>query len=194
VAACAVAVSLGVVFLSGGQAADEKDLRAAMNKLVKTAAEKPDDLPKAAADLATAHKIDNESVKQVMDLLGRRDGDPPGWGVGPAGTIKPDGIEPKLRDLIKQKSISKAQLEKEGDALLELANRTAAVAAVGQVAAPKKDLPGKTIKDWKEYSEDMGKFSRDLAKAVKARNPEAVKDAAGKLNGSCSSCHSKFRD
>ena len=44
-------------------------MKANLEKVVKTAAEKPDDVQKAGADFAKANKIDNDSIKDVMDYL-----------------------------------------------------------------------------------------------------------------------------
>jgi len=190
----AAVLTLGIVFLRGGQAADQKELGAALDKLVKTAADKPDDLQKEGAEVVKLNKIDNDSIKEAMDFLGKREEGLPGWGVGKPGTIKPDNIELKIRDMVKAKTMSKAQFEKEKDALLELANRTAAMGSIALASGPKKKLPDKDPKDWKEYSEDMIKSSRELAKTIKDNDPKAVKEAAAKLNSSCSNCHGKFRD
>src|SRR5258708_20640330 len=97
-AAGVAVLALGVAFLSNGSAADDdKGLRAAMDKLVGTAAKSPDDLRKEGVSLAKEKRINNDTIKEVMDFLGpREDG---GWGVGKAGTIKPAGIQNKIRAL-----------------------------------------------------------------------------------------------
>jgi hypothetical protein len=195
-AACAALLALALVF-ANGQAADEKDLKASLEKVVQTAADKPADVEKAGADFAKANKIDNDSIKDVMDYLGKRDPDDKkavGWGLGKKpGDIKPDGIELKLREMAKKAS-TKAQLEKEKDALIELGNRTAAVGSISLASPPKKNLPGKAISDWKKWSEDMVKSSEEFKKAVKTGDPKVIKEAATKLNSSCVDCHGTFRD
>jgi len=197
-AAAAIAVlTFGVVLLTNGSAADEKELRAALDKVVATMARNPDAVPKEGSALAKAQKIDNDSIKEVMAFLGERDAASPGWGVGKAGTIKPDGIEKKLRAIVQDKPpLSKATLAKEAPALVELAQRTAVIAVVAQASPPKKKVGDKDPKDWLEYSGDMFQASRELAKAAGADKPDlkAVKAAAAKLNASCSSCHGIFRD
>jgi cytochrome c556 len=40
----------------------------------------------------------------------------------------------------------------------------------------------------------MTKQADALGKAIEAGDAKAVKDAAAKLNGSCTNCHGKFRD
>jgi Cytochrome C' len=186
----AAVLTLGMIFLPGGRADDDKDLKAALEKLVKTAADKPEDVRKAGADFAKANKIDNEDIKDVMDFLGKRDVNDKkglGWGVGKPGAIKSDGIELKLRELAKGK-MSKAQLEKESEALVEVANRIAAIGSVS-LACPPRKAPAKFLMDWKQWSEDMIESSRDLAKAVQSKDPEGVKKAADRLNHSCKDCH-----
>ncbi len=91
--------------------------------------------------------------------------------------------------------LSKAVLGKEAPALVELAQRTAVIAAVAQASPPLKKLPCKDPKDWLEYSDNMLQASRELAKAAGADKPDvkAVKAAAAKLSASCSDCHAKFR-
>ena len=94
----------------------------------------------------------------------------------------------KLRDLAKGK-MSKAQLEKEAEALVEMANRITAIGSVS-LASPPKNIPLRpALKDWKQWSEDMIESSRDLAKAVQSKDPEGVKKAADRLNRSCNDCH-----
>jgi hypothetical protein len=195
-AAGAAVLGLALLFLAPGHAADDKDkdMRAALDKLVKSGTDKPDDLSKAGADFAKANKIDNENIKDVMDFLGKRDDKSPQvWGVGgKPGEIKPDNIEMKIRELAK-KQLTKDQVKTEADALVEMANRTAAVAAVARASAPAKALPDKDPKDWKKYSEDMSKMAREFAKAVESKDAKAIKTAANNLNATCSDCHGKFR-
>jgi hypothetical protein len=199
----AVVVALGAVLLADGAAADEKDVRVALDKLVTTAAKKPDDLRKEAAKFVADAKVageDTDSFKPVMDLLGRRDPKEKvtGWGVGAKpGAITPDNIDLKLKALVRDKpALTREQLAKEAEALVEMAHRTAAVGAVALAAAPKKKLPDKDPKDWKEAAEEMITASQELARAAGGDKPdlEKVKKAAGKLNAACSNCHGKFRD
>jgi soluble cytochrome b562 len=196
-AAGAALLAVGLFFLAGGRAADEKDLKDNLEKVVKTAADKPGDVEKAGADFAKANKIDNDSIKDVMDYLGKRDPDDPkavGWGVGKKpGDIKPDGIEAKLREMAKKKPTA-AQITKEKDALIELANRSAAVGSIALASPPKKNLPGKSVSDWKKWSEEMIKNSEEFQKAVKGGNIATIKEAAVKLNSTCVDCHGAFRD
>ena len=67
----AAILTLGMIVLQGGRADDDKDLKDSLEKLVKTATDKPDEVRKAGADFAKANKIDNENIKDVMDFLGK---------------------------------------------------------------------------------------------------------------------------
>jgi len=73
-------------------------------------------------------------------------------------------------------------------------DRATAVAEIALAKTPKKKDGEKDPKDWKEYSEEMIKQSRELRKAIEAADPKAVKVTANKLNASCTNCHGKFRD
>ncbi len=57
-----------------------------------------------------------------------------------------------------------------------------------------KPKGGKGPKEWKSHTEEMKQASLELIKAVKSGNPGAVKTASFKLEGSCTNCHSDFRD
>jgi cytochrome c556 len=57
-----------------------------------------------------------------------------------------------------------------------------------------KPKGGKGPKEWKEHTNEMKKASQELIEAVKSGSVKKVKDAAFKLDGSCSGCHSDFRD
>jgi cytochrome c556 len=47
---------------------------------------------------------------------------------------------------------------------------------------------------WKELMKNMHASSLDLIDAVKKKDAKAVKTTANKLNGTCTECHSIFRD
>jgi hypothetical protein len=189
-AAGAAVLVLSLFFLAGDAAAG---LREDADELVKSGAEKPDELTKAGAEFTKKNKIDNDSIKDVMDFLGKRDATSTAWGVGDKpGAIKPDNIEFKIKDL-QRKALDGKQLEKEAAALVEMANRTAAVGSIALASPPQRDMPDKTIKDWKKFSEEMIKSSREFAKAVKTNDPDAVQKAARKLDTSCADCHAVFR-
>ncbi len=116
-----------------------------------------------------------------------------GLGVGPTpDAIKPDGIELKFIALGKAKSVNKADLAKQGDALAKAADETRAIADVAILYTEKdgKKNPAK----WKQYAEDMRTAAGELANAARKHDAKAVKQAVEKVNGSCVSCHADFRD
>ena len=191
-AAGAAVLALGLVFLAAGQAADDKGPREEVDKLAAVAAKSPDELQKKAD--AFAKNLD--SLEDVMNLMKKRtrDGKSPGVGIGPTATNAPDdGIEARIQNMGK-KSPTAAQLKKDKDDLMQMVNRTKAIAAITIAKTPKKKEGDKDPKDWKEYREEMAKQADALGKAIEAADPKAVKDAASKLNGSCTNCHGKFRD
>lgn len=184
----ALALASGIWFLaaSGSSAADDKDVRAIVLKIADLI-EKKDDAGASKEAKALKDKLD-----EAMALFALRT--KKGLGVGPkAGAITPDGIEAKLINIAK-KPMAKAQLEKEADALMKAAYASAALAEAALVNTPEKDMGMKKKKDWTEWSKEMRQASIDLAAAAKARNPDAVKTAAAKLNSSCNNCHGVFRD
>jgi soluble cytochrome b562 len=188
-AAGAAVLTLAIVFLAAGRAADDKGPREDVDKLAGLAKD-PAELQKKAA--AYAKNLDD--LGDVMNLMKKRmkNGDG-GFGVGPKPTGKPDdGIEARIQNWGK-KAPTKDDISKDKDAFLQMVNRTTAIGEIA-LAKPPKAAPGKNPKDWKDYSEEMIKQSRELGKAVEAGDPKAVKEAANKLNASCNDCHGKFRD
>jgi soluble cytochrome b562 len=182
------AVCLGMVGLMNVQAADDDPppagMRDALDKLAESIAKDPAAAKKDAK--AIADKYDLEDVMKSYKL---RDKDGKvGWGVGARPTgAKDDGLEARIINLSK-KSPGKADLEKQEKDLVQMANRSAAIAEIAIAKPPK---PG--LKDWKEWSEKMSKSSQELAKAIKDGDPKAVKNTAGDLAGTCTDCHAKYR-
>jgi hypothetical protein len=188
-AAGAAVLTLGIVFLAGSQAADDKGPREDVDKLAALAAKDPADLHKKAE--AYAKNLD--SLEDVMNLLKKRmkNGNG-GFGIGPKPTGQPnDGIEARIQNWGK-KAPGAAEL-KDKDALVQMTERTQAIGEIA-LAKPPKAAPGKDPKEWREYSEEMIKGSADLRKAIEGGDPKAIKDVANKLNSSCTNCHGKFRD
>jgi hypothetical protein len=187
----AAVLTLGLVFLAAGQAADDKGPREDVDKLADLAAKNPADLQKQAA--AYAKNLD--SLEDVMNLMKKRmKNGKGGVGVGPNPTGQmDDGIEARIQNLAK-KSPSADVLKKQAADLKQMLYRTKAIGAIALAKAPAKKVGDKDPKDWKQYSEDMIKEADALAKAIDAADPKAVKDAAAKLNSSCTECHGKFRD
>jgi soluble cytochrome b562 len=161
------------------------DARAAIEKL---AGMSPADQAKAAADFAKKVGID---IGMHAAFKPRDKG---GIGVGPQGAgIIPDSIELKIMALAK-KAPTKMAVAKEGQAIEKMAQITRAMAEATGQWAPKEKKPGKDPKDWAKYTEDMKKGAQELEKAAKSGDPDAIKNAASKVNSSCVECHSKFRD
>jgi soluble cytochrome b562 len=191
-AACAAVLAAGLVFLSGGQAADDKGPREDVDKLAEVAAKSPADLQKKADAFAK----NLESLEDVMNLLKKRMKDGKGgFGIGKVPTGDPsDGIEIRIQNMSKGRPVTTAQLKKDKDDLIQMLNRTKAIGAIALAKAPAKKVGDKDPKEWKEYSEEMIKQADEMAKAIEAGDGKAVKDAASRLNGSCTNCHGKFRD
>jgi hypothetical protein len=189
--AAAAAVALGLVFLAGSQAADDKGPREDVDKLAAVAGKEPAELQKKAD--AFAKNLD--ALEDVMNLLKKRDkAGKGGFGIGakPSGGMD-DGIEVRIQNL-GRKAPTAAQLKKDKDDLIQMADRTAAIAAIALAKTPAKKVGDKDPKDWKEYSDEMIKQARELRKAIEGEDPKAVKEVAAKLNSSCTNCHGKFRD
>jgi len=182
-----LALGVLVVAAAGLVRAADDDAKAAQKDVL--------DVAKEIAGGGKVSKAKLEAIKKKYDELApimyaykpRAKG---GVGVGPMG--KADGIEAKIIALGK-KAPTKAQLEKEAEELVKVANINAAIAEITMLYTPKASA-GKDPKDWKEYTELMAKSSAELAKAAKAGNPADVQKAANNLNNACNDCHSKFRD
>jgi dihydroxyacid dehydratase/phosphogluconate dehydratase len=140
---------------------------------------------------ALATKIDKkyEDLKPLMDAA-FKPRDKHGLGVGPKG--KGDGIEVKIQSMSKR-ALSAATLAKQKETLIKMGYINLAIAEVTMLRNV-KPKGGKGPKEWKGYTEEMKNASLELIKAVKSGNPAAVKTASLKLEGSCTSCHSDFRD
>lgn len=73
--------------------------------------------------------------------------------------------------------------------LIKIAEISKAIAEVSDLYTPKKD----TAK-WKNYTKQMRKSADELIEATKGGNPMQLKKAITNLNGSCTECHSDFRE
>jgi soluble cytochrome b562 len=182
------AFCLGMICLVNVQAADDDPpppgMREALDKLAEGIAKDP-----AAAKKDVKANFEKFELDDVMRSYKLREKDGKvGWGIGARPTgLKDDGMEARIINLSK-KSPNKDELAKQEKDLMQMANRSAAIAEVAITKSPK---PG--LKDWKEWSEKMSKSSQELAKAVKDGDPKAVKSAAGDLAGTCTDCHAKYR-
>jgi cytochrome c556 len=117
-----------------------------------------------------------------------------GLGVGKPGAYSPDGIEAKIMALAKKK-LTAADVAAQANDIAQLAKITAAIGEVAEQHAPTKKVAGKNPKDWKKWSNEMRDDALDLAKIVQGAKPDPgkIKEAATKLNGTCTDCHDKFR-
>lgn len=75
------------------------------------------------------------------------------------------------------------------DDLIKAGQLSRAVAEITELYAPKKDTA-----EWKKYTQDMKKGADDLIEAANSGEAAKIKKAAGNLSGSCTDCHSKFRN
>ncbi len=54
-------------------------------------------------------------------------------------------------------------------------------------------MPEKDLKKWDEFAEIMAKSTQELNKAIKDKDPKAVKIAANRMDGACKGCHVIWR-
>lgn len=176
------------VNLSKSRAADDDDEKAiqeTVRKIAKSLADgKADEAKKDAAELAKKEK-DLDAVMRMFKT--KKAG---GLGFGPKAE---DGIEKKIESLAK-KALSAAAAKNEAADLEKMAQNIAAMATVGDAYTPDKKVGNKDPKDWTKWMDDMRKGAADLAKAAKSQQPKQIKDAAMKVNSSCSNCHPIFKD
>lgn len=186
VAVCALALGL---FATGLGRAGGGDLKADIQKVAKAFA-KGD--AAEAKQLAQGVGKSIEELHEMMDLMRPRT--KKGLGVGAkAGVVTPDGIELKLIALGRD-APGAATLNKEAKALEEMGYVVAAIGEITAVKAPAKDKGKQKKSDWVEWSNDMRDGALELAKAAKSKSAQNLKMAAAKVNNSCNSCHSVFRD
>jgi hypothetical protein len=135
---------------------------------------------------AAANDLELEDVMNVLKLRSKK-----GMGIGPKpNAVRPDGIEALLINW--EKRVQPQLLTQHTAALERMAYVTAAVGAIA-ANKPPAGKKGK-LSDWKKWSEDMQKYSLELADAIKAKNAADVKKIAKNLNGNCTECHGVFRD
>jgi hypothetical protein len=119
-----------------------------------------------------------------------------GLGVGDKpNMVKPDGIELKTQALgdMKNKPLTKKQIDVESMDIKRMALITAAIADVTLAAAPKKDVGKLKVKDWIKWSEEMRDASVKLAEAAEKKDGKLLQVTARTLDASCTSCHEVFR-
>ncbi|HXG11731.1 MAG TPA: cytochrome c [Gemmataceae bacterium] len=189
-AALAVAIWFLTTPLSGRQADEEKVAKEIREILFKLAdAIEKNNAAETSKQTEALKKYDLLPIMQQMKL--RANG---GIGIGSPGTVTPDGIEAKLIGMAR-KPLPAGELNKAGPDLARAAYIMAAIAEVTKSKSPVKTKMGeKDPKDWAKWTEDMGKFARELAKASQAKDAAQVKAAATNLNSTCNNCHGVFRD
>jgi len=192
-AASAAIVALGII-LTAVQAADAPSPREQIEKLAGIAAKSPDDLQKQADAYVKGNK--DVGLDDVMNLLKKRSKDnPDAFGIGktPTGQMD-DGIEARIQNYAKKVSKDALKKQQDKDDMMEALNRLKAIAAIAVAKKPDKKMGDKDPKDWAEYSERMIKGTDEMKKAIESGDTKVIKDAAAKLNSSCTDCHAKFRD
>jgi cytochrome c556 len=191
-AAGVVTLAFGFWFLANagsGVAADDKGPREAIHKIAD-ALEKGDT---AAAKSQAKAVADKNELEDVMHLFALRKVKGEGIGPKPGPNANQDGIEAKIMGLSKR--VPPQELKTDAAALQRAAYITAAIAEIAQNKCPVEKKTGeKDPAQWKKWSAEMHTAALDLAKAVKAADAMAVKKAAGRLDGTCRSCHGVFRD
>ncbi|MBI1913962.1 MAG: cytochrome c [Planctomycetes bacterium] len=118
-----------------------------------------------------------------------------GIGVGDEpGAIIPDGIEQKIIRMAGKVGVTERDIAK-APALKRMSEIAAGVAAVA-VHKPndKAQKNAASMQKWKDWSKEMHDSAQDLIKALETKDRTQVKAAVMKLNGSCTKCHSEFRD
>lgn len=184
-----MAFGLAMTMLAAGtglawQGKDNKKTLDALDALVKAG-------NTAEAAKKAAGELDIENTMRAFKPRAKG-----GFGVGSKAGLLPanqDGIEAFLPSLQK-KGVAKADESKMAEPLTQLAHRVVAIAMVSSHEGPEKDMGAKTKKKWAEFNDMMKEGAEALASAVKEKKWADVKKAAGKMNTSCSECHSVFRD
>ena len=188
----ALTLAFGFWFLASagsGAAADDKGPREAIHKIAD-ALEKGDT---AAAKAQAKMVADKNELEDVMHLFALRKVKGEGIGPKPGANANQDGIEAKIMGLAKR--VPPQELKSDAAAWQRAAYITAAIAEIAQHKCPVEKKTGeKDPAQWKKWTEEMHTSALDFAKAVKAGDAMAVKKAAGRLDGTCRSCHGVFRD
>jgi hypothetical protein len=189
--AAGLVLALAALVLPSVRADDEEEMKLTREagvdvaKLVDAMKDKMDGDKKDAEAIVKKHGLD-----YVMYQFKPRERG--GLGLGVKGTIKPDGIELKIKDLTENK-MSAADLKKQGPALIRAAQVASVLSDMASVTTPPKAKPGTPASAWATYSADMKKGAKEFAEAVKGGKPDVVQKAALNLNASCTGCHSAYR-
>jgi hypothetical protein len=163
---------------------DVKEAKEAVTKVVIAMRQGGNAGPQAAE---AAKKVEIENL-----MIGFKPRNKGGFGIGAKGAVTPDGIEQKIINMAKR-ALTKDQIAKQKEPLIEMAERTKAIAEITQHYMPPKKA-GANPANWKKFTQETKKAADDLAGALKGGDPKKIKDAATDLNASCTNCHSDFRD
>jgi hypothetical protein len=135
---------------------------------------------------AQAIKKKFEELKPVMWVYKPRN-------KGGIGMKDGASIETEINRLTSAKiRLDKNKVAKMRDDLIKAGELSRAMAEVTDLYA--KQYGKKDEGEWKKYTQDMRKGAEELIEAAKSGDPVRVKKAASNLAGSCTDCHTKFRN
>ena len=190
-AAATLAVIAGLLFTAGTGAQPDAKVKAEVEKIVDAVTKGDFDGGRKTAEALAKTKGGDplEALEELgaMDLFKKKDKG--GWGFG-SGPKETDGIEVKLREVARD-GVSPANAKKDAKLFELMANRIAAVNLVAEALSPKKDKGQAKVKNYHQYTQDMLEGAKSLAKA---KGAEEIKKAVTKINNSCNSCHSEWRN
>jgi hypothetical protein len=145
------------------------------------------DIEKLGEDIVAGKKITDDDVKKLVKKF--PDLEEVMEAFKPAKKGQPS-LESTLERLAKKTThtpADKATLQK-------IANLSRGVARLAPHYDEKTKGDKAKKKEWDRYSKDMDEGAAELIKAIKSGDAKAVRAKANKLGGSCTDCHSKFRD
>jgi len=181
---CFLVVTFG---RSDDEKVDPKKVKAAREAILKLLDSK--DIKVDAESLAKKHSLDEVMVAVFKPRANRRlevGGKP--------GAIIPDHIDLKINAMSKI-MMKKEVLAKESADLIKMLEVVKATAEVAQFLCPiRAPMGGKNPAQWQAGCTNMRKFSEALIAAIKEGDPPTVKARALDLYGTCTGCHSIFRD
>lgn len=135
---------------------------------------------------AEAIKKKFEELKPVMWVYKPRN-------KGGIGMKDGSSIETEINRLTSTKArLTPKKVADMKDDLIKAGELSRAMAEVTDLYA--KQYAKKDEGEWKKYTQDMRKGAEELIQAAKSGDPMKVKKAASNLAGSCTDCHTKFRN
>jgi hypothetical protein len=174
--------------LAMSEAVEKEEFDVAKARAAALASLKGD--PKADTGPVALHE--KAELIDLMNLLRLRDKGGLGFGLKPTPPASNDGIESRLMGWAKRAPAG-AELNKQADDIARAAYVLATISELTEAHTPKKKEGDKDPKDWKQWTDDMREGSLELAAAARAKDKDAIKKAANKLNASCNNCHGVFR-